>query len=688
MLGWREVPTDPSMLGATAQRVMPTFRQLFLAGDGLEDLTLDRHVYVVRKRTEHELRDAEGERSVYFPSLSSSDTRLQGDAHDAATPRVLSRSRPIHTSNRRSRSCTPASRRTRSRRGRSRIRTASSCTTARSTRCRATSNWMRAREAMLATGLIPGHLDRIFPICTPGASDTARFDEVLELLHMGGYSLPHAILMMIPEAWEHHESMDPALRAFYRFHASLMEPWDGPASIAFTDGTIVGAVLDRNGLRPSRYWVTADDLVIMASEVGVIDVDPSRIVHKGRLQPGRMFLVDTNKGRIIPDEEIKSELAAAKPYQEWLDEGIIKIHELPPRRFTRVPHTSVLRRQETFGYTHEELKLIIGPMAGAGAEALGSMGTDTPAAVLSNRPRLLFDYFSQLFAQVTNPPLDAIREELVTAVGNTLGTEWNLLDPGPESCRQIVLTTPVIDNDQFARLHHIADEDADHAFRSRIISCLYPVREGGTGLRRALDDIRRQANEAVDEGINILILSDRHSTEDLAPIPSLLFTGAVHHHLIREKTRTSCGLLVETGDAREVHHMCLLLGYGATAINPYLAFETVEDLIATGMADITDPKKAVENYLKACTKGVLKVMSKMGISTVASYHGAQIFEAIGLSRELVDEYFTGTTSKLGGIGLDEIAAEVARRHEIGYPDERDRAGAPRPRLRRRVPVAA
>jgi glutamate synthase (NADPH/NADH) large chain len=665
VLGWREVPVDPSMLGRGARQAMPSFRQLFLAGDGLAGLSLERRAFILRKRIEHEVK-TDGESDVYFPSLSARTLVYKGMLvtpqlpefyPDLVDERIESALALVHS--------------------RFSTNTFPSWPLAHPYRyvvhngeintVQGNQNWMRAREAMLASDLLPGDLDRIFPICTPGASDTARFDEALELLHMGGYSLPHAVLMMIPEAWENHESMSTERRAFYRFHASLMEPWDGPASIAFTDGTVVGAVLDRNGLRPSRYWVTSDDLVIMASEVGVLDIDPARVIQKGRLQPGRMFLVDTTKGRIVSDDEIKSELAQAKPYETWLDAGIVKIADLPQRPHTRVPHASVRRRQETFGYTYEEIKLLVEPMARTGKEALGSMGTDTPLAVLSNRSRLLFDYFKQLFAQVTNPPLDAIREELVTAVANRLGAEHNLFDPGPESCHQIIINHPVIDNDQFAKLHHI-ERGSGLGFKSTLISCLYPVAGGGAALRDALDDVRRQASEAIASGANILILTDRHSTAEMAPIPSLLFTSAVHHHLIREKTRTRVGLVVEVGDAREVHHMCLLLGYGASAINPYLAFDTIEDLISEGMTELTDPSVALANYIHACDKGVLKVMSKMGISTVASYSGAQIFEAIGLSRDLVDEYFTGTVSKLDGIGLDEIAEEVAKRHAVAYPE--------------------
>jgi len=526
-------------------------------------------------------------------------------------------------------------------------------------------NWMRAREAMIASPFFGEHVERIFPICTPGASDTARFDEALELLHLGGYSLPHAVLMMIPEAWENHADMDAQRKAFYRYHSCLMEPWDGPASVVFTDGTLVGAVLDRNGLRPSRYWVTDDGLVVMASEVGTLDLDQSTIVHKGRLQPGKMFLIDTAQGRIVSDEEIKSELDSALPYQDWLDANLVHLDDLPEVIHITESEVETRREQQTFGYTHEELKLLIDPMAKAGYEALGSMGTDTPLAVLSNRPRLMFDYFAQLFAQVTNPPLDAIREELVTSVGRMVGPERNLLDPQPQSARLIELRRPILDNDELAKLEHV--EEAHLGFRSKRISCLYPVAEGGPGLAAALERIRAEADEAIAEGYSILILSDWRSSEDLAPVPSLLFTAAVHHHLIRNKTRTQVGLIVETGEAREIHHFCLLIGFGAAAINPYLAFDSIEDRIRNGiMGDITFGD-AVENYIKAASKGILKVMSKMGISTVASYTGAQIFEAIGLGPDVVDEYFTGTVSRLGGIEIDTIAEEVRRRHTKAYP---------------------
>jgi len=672
VLGWREVPVDPTTLGKSARAVMPSFKQLFIAeahqpagaAVAAAGLDLDRKVFIARKRIEHELPD---EQSTYFPSLSSRTLIYKGMLTtpqlsiffpDLEDPRVESAIALIHS--RFSTNTFPSWPLAHPYRF---IAHNGEINTVQGNR-----NWMRAREALLHSDQFRG-LERAFPICTPGGSDSATFDEVLELLHLSGRSLPHAMLMMIPEAWENNTIMDPAKRAFYRFHSSMMEPWDGPAGVAFTDGTVIGSVLDRNGLRPGRYWVTDDDIVVMASEAGVIDVDPAKVVKKGRLQPGKMFLIDMAEGRIISDEEVKATLAAEHPYQQWLDAGLVELVDLPEREHVVFSHSSVLRRQQVFGYTHEELKIIVAPMAKAGTEPIGSMGTDTPIAVLSDRPRLLFDYFQQLFAQVTNPPLDAIREEVVTAVGSTLGPEHNLLAPGPESCRQLVLPFPIIDNDELAKIIHINDDGAFPHLKAVTISGLFRVSGGGLALKRALDAIRHEVSNAIDDGARIIVLSDRNSDDVLAPIPSLLLTAAVHHHLVREKKRTQVGLVIECGDAREVHHMALLVGYGAGAINPYLAFESIEDMIAedlNGLGGI-DPHKAVKNYIKASGKGVLKVMSKMGVSTVASYTGAQIFEAIGLGRELVDDFFTGTVSRLGGIGLDEIAAEVAARHAMAHP---------------------
>jgi len=476
--------------------------------------------------------------------------------------------------------------------------------------------------------------------------------------------------MMIPEAWENNSDMDQDRRDFYRYHAALMEPWDGPASVTFTDGEVIGAVLDRNGLRPSRYWVTDDDLVVMASEVGVIDIEPEKIVTKGRLQPGRMFLIDTREGRIVDDEEIKKRLAAEQPYAEWLAAGMVSLDDLPEREHVVFSHDSVRRRQQIFGYTDEELKVILAPMAKSGIEPIGSMGTDTPLAVLSERPRLIFDYFQQLFAQVTNPPLDAIREEVVTAVASTIGPEANLLEPGPENCRQLVLPFPIIDNDELARIIHAAGEGGREELVSHTVRALYPVTSGGAGLERRLEEIFDEVSTAIDDGARIIVLSDRNTDETFAPIPSLLVTAAVHHHLVRTKQRTQVGLVVESGDAREIHHMALLIGYGAGAINPYLAFESIEDLISANMHGLgdEDPAIAIRRYIKACGKGVVKVMSKMGVSTVASYTGAQIFEAIGIGEDTINTYFTGTVSRLGGIGLDEIATAVAMRHRWAHPE--------------------
>ena len=643
-LGWRNVPVNPSCLGASAHRVMPAFMQFFVCDpSGSKLIDLDRKLFILRKRIEHELPD---EQKTFFPSLSSrtliykgmlTTPELQIFFEDLIDERIESALVLVHS--RFSTNTFPSWPLAHPYRY---IAHNGEINTVQGNR-----NWMRTRESLLATELIPD-LEKAFPICTVGGSDSASFDEVLELLHLSGRSLPHAMLMMIPEAWENSKTMSETKRAFYRYHGSLIEPWDGPASVAFTDGTIIGAVLDRNGLRPSRYWVTEDDLVIMASEVGVVNIDPARVKIKGRLQPGKMLLVDTAQGRIISDEEIKESLAAQAPYAQWLADGQVELKNLVDREHVVFSHDSVLRRQQVFGYSHEELKLIIAPTALTGTEPIGSMGTDTPIAVLSTRPRLLFDYFSQLFAQVTNPPLDAIREEIVTSVGSTCGPESNLLFATGENCKQLVLPFPIIDNDELAKIIHINDDDSFNQLKSKVISGLYRVANGAQAMRDALDEIRRNVVQAINDGARIIVLSDRNSDEVFAPIPSLLLTSAVHHHLIREKQRTKVGLIVECGDAREVHHMALLIGYGAGAINPYLAFESIEDMVvaddSTGMFGLgaIATKTAVKNYIKASGKGVLKVMSKMGVSTVASYTGAQIFEAIGLSTEVVDEFFTGT----------------------------------------------
>ncbi|MDP9436115.1 MAG: glutamate synthase large subunit, partial [Actinomycetota bacterium] len=662
VLAWRDLPVDPdgAGVGATACAVMPRFAQVVLvAAEELEPFALERRAFVTRKRAEHEA-------GTYFPSLSArtlvykgmlTTDQLEPFFPDLSDPRFESALALVHS--RFSTNTFPSWPLAHPYRY---IAHNGEINTVKGNR-----NWMRAREALLrGPHELPDDLSRLFPVCTPGASDSASFDEVLELLHMGGRSLPHAVLMMVPEAWENAPDMDPAKRAFYAFHASLMEPWDGPACVTFTDGTSIGAVLDRNGLRPGRWWQTADGRVVLASEVGVLDIPADSVVAKGRLQPGKMFLVDTAKGRIVTDDEVKAELAAEHPYADWLHTGQLHLDDLAAREHVVYSHESVLRRQQVFGYTEEELRILLAPMAKTGAEPIGSMGTDTPVAVLSERPRLLFDYFSQLFAQVTNPPLDAIREELVTSLAGSVGPEQNLLEPGPASCRQVVLPFPVLSNDDLAKLQHVNDDGDMPGFAAVTVHGLYPVDGGGEALRDALDRVRREVSAAIAAGARIIVLSDRDSTEKMAPIPSLLLTSAVHHHLIREKTRTRVGLVVESGDAREVHHVALLVGYGAAAVNPYLAFETIEKLIEAGDLDV-DPRKAIANYVKAAGKGVLKVMSKMGISTIASYTGAQVFEALGLSQELVDEFFTGTTSRLGGVGLDVLAAEVAARHRRAYP---------------------
>jgi glutamate synthase (NADPH/NADH) large chain len=660
ILGWRELPINSSSLGATALSVMPHFEQIFVSSvDGYSDLDLDRRAFCFRKRAEHDL-------SIYFPSLSSrtivykgmlTTGQLEEFFPDLSDERFKSPLALVHS--RFSTNTFPSWPLAHPYRF---IAHNGEINTVKGNR-----NWMAAREALLESDLIPGDIKRLFPIVDPAGSDSASFDEVLELLYLGGRTLPHSILMMIPEAWENHETMPAQLRDFYRFHASLMEPWDGPACVTFTDGNQIGAVLDRNGLRPSRFWVTDDGLVILASEVGVLDVPQEKVVRKGRLQPGRMFLVDIAAGKIIEDEEIKSSLANNAPYGEWLHAGIIRLSDLPAREHIIYPHSSVLRRQRAFGYTEEELRIIISPMAKAGIEPIGSMGTDTPIAALSEKSRLLFDYFSQLFAQVTNPPLDAIREELVTSLGGSIGPEHNLLDPGPASCRQISLAFPVIDNDELAKIIHVNEENNHPGLTAHVVRGLFPIAEGGEGLRDRIEEIRSEVSEAIKNGARIIVLSDRDGDAENAPIPSLLLTSAVHHHLIREKTRTKVGLVVETGEVREVHHVALLIGYGAAAVNPYLAMETAEDLVLQGVITGITPEKAVKNLIKSLGKGVLKVMSKMGISTIASYTGAQVFEAIGLSQAVIDEYFTGTTSRLGGVDLSVIAEETIARHHIAYP---------------------
>ena len=658
LLGSRVVPVNPEVLGDLARAAMPQILQVFLSGDFEDSKALERALFRVRKQSERQL-------GVYHPSLSSQTLVYKGmvttlqlepffpDLSDESFESTLALVHSRFSTN--TFPSWPLAHPFRMIAHNGEINTV-----------KGNRNWMRAREARLQSDLL-GELESLKPILTSGASDSASFDEVLELLVLSGRSLPHAMMMMIPEAWEKQSDINPQLRDFYEYHSMLMEPWDGPAAVIFTDGSLVGATLDRNGLRPGRYIVTEDGLVILASEIGVVDIDPSRIVRKGRLQPGRMFLADTVTGRLIDDEEIKAEIAAAEPWGQWLADNRINLKDLPDREHVAYTKNSVSRRQRTFGYTEEELRIMLAPMAKTGAEPLGAMGSDTPIAALSDRPRLLFDYFVQQFAQVTNPPLDSIREEIVTSLSVGIGPEQNLLTATPEHARMVILDFPVISNDEIAKIKYSEDSGIG---KSHIVKGVYRVDDGEEALAERLQEICAELDEAVAAGARYVVVSDRDSNRELAPIPSLLLTSAVHHHLIRAGNRTRVGLVVEAGDVREVHHVAALIGYGAAAINPYLAMETVELMVRNGAIQGVTVEKATKNLIKALGKGVLKIMSKMGISTVSSYSGAQCFEAIGLSQEFVDAYFTGTTSQLGGIGLSVIAEEVQRRHSSAYPVER------------------
>jgi glutamate synthase (NADPH/NADH) large chain len=666
VLGWRTVPVRPDGLGNLAREAMPFIEQLFLSSLRGSDIpvsgiALDRQSFRLRKRAEREL-------NVYFPSLSSrtlvykgmvTTLQLEPFYPDLSDERFASRLALVH-----SRYSTntfpswPLAQPFRMIAHNGEINTV-----------QGNRNWMRARQSQLESELL-GDLRPVFPIVTPGASDSASFDEVVELLNLSGRSLPHAMMMMVPEAYENQSDIDPVRRDFYEYHSMLMEPWDGPAALVFTDGSLVGATLDRNGLRPGRYVVTDDGLVVLASEIGVLQIDPSRVVRKGRLRPGKMFLVDTEAGRLIEDDEIKTQLAASEPWGEWLDNGRINLKDLPEREHIVHTPASVTRRQRTFGYTEEEVRILVKPMAENGAEPLGAMGSDTPIAVLSERPRLLFDYFTQQFAQVTNPPLDSIREEVVTSMKLGLGPERNLLAATPEHARQVILDFPVIDNDELAKIQHIGPMPARSGFQpTHTIRGLYRVDDGPRAMEQRIAAMCDEVDRAIESGAVFIVLSDRDSTRELAPVPSLLMVAAVHHHLIRAENRMKVGLIVEAGDVREVHQVALLVGYGASAINPYLAMETAEELVRSGMIQGLSPEKAVKNLIKALGKGVLKIMSKMGISVVGSYAGAQAFEAVGLSQPFVDQYFTGTSSLLGGVGIDVIAAESAARHAAAYPED-------------------
>jgi glutamate synthase (NADPH/NADH) large chain len=675
VLGWRDVPVNEAFVGPTPKLVEPRVKQLFLStGDRFYNKKdFDRRLYLVRQHAENSIEWGKqdddgltaatreqfyicilsGNRMIYKGMLTA--TQLRGYYPDLRDPDFASAIAIVHS--------------------RFSTNTFPSWALAHPFRylahngeintLRGNRNWMKARYGQLASKAFGDELKDMFPILNETGSDSATLDNMVQFLAVNGRSLPHAVLMAIPEAWQNNDQMDPDLRAFYEYHACLMEPWDGPASITFTNGSIVGAVLDRNGLRPSRFYVTKDDMVIMASEVGVLPVAPERVLRKGRLQPGKIFLIDLQQGRIIDDKEIKDDLLDKRPWRRWLDRNLTLLDQLPaPTAPAPVEPAELRVRQHAFGYTVEDLKFIIGPMATKGIENTGSMGTDTPLACLSDRPQLLFNYFKQLFAQVTNPPLDANFESLVTSLFTYLGREPNLLDETPRHCRLLKLERPVLTNDELAKIKGLDTP----ALRPFTASILFDVAEGEAGLARAVNALCVSVAQAVNDGATLVILSDRGVDRDRAPIPSLLATAAVHHHLIREGNRTQCGLIVETGEAREAHHFCLLIGYGAGAVNPYLALETLADMNGQGMmpADMT-PAKAEANYVKAANKSIIKVASKMGISTVQSYRGAQIFEAVGIAKDVIDVYFRGTPSRIQGVGMNVIAREALMRHHRGFP---------------------
>jgi glutamate synthase domain-containing protein 2/glutamate synthase domain-containing protein 1/glutamate synthase domain-containing protein 3 len=701
LLGWREVPVDQNALGWLARSVEPVIRQVMIArGNNTPPDFFEWKLFVILSLCVRATRDSRLEQKKYFyiPSLSSRIIIYKGlllayqvDAFykDLADPDFISALALVHQ--RYSTNTFPTWDLAQPFRF--------MCHNGEINTLRGNVNWMHARESMLRHETFGPDLHKILPICTPGASDSAIFDNVLELLVITGRSLPQAMSMLIPEPWAGHESMSDEKKAYYEYQACLMEPWDGPASMAFTDGTCIGAVLDRNGLRPSRYWVTKSGLVILGSEAGVLDVPPADVEYKGRLQPGRMLLVDMSQGRIVADEEIKHNLAARHPYREWISANQVTLGQLPEPneppadeapahqangsagsngpwgnlRFNgqlngngspKIQNERLTRLQRAFGYTLEDLRIILAPMAINGEEPVGSMGNDTPLAVLSDRPQLLYNYFKQLFAQVTNPPLDAIREEIVTSLITTIGSEGNLLDETPQQCRLLRLDQPILTNRDLAKIKALDTE----RLKSRVLSTLFAKADGAAGLAKRMRELRAEASKAIADGATILILSDRGANEAMVPIPALLATSGIHHHLIREMARTRCGIVVETGEAREVQHFALLTGYGAGAVNPYLAFETLYQMQREKYLPEELSRAQIEkNYIKAIGKGLLKVMSKMGISTQQSYRGAQIFEAIGLNSSLVDEYFTWTASRIQGIGIDEVAAESLRRHEYAWP---------------------
>jgi glutamate synthase domain-containing protein 2/glutamate synthase domain-containing protein 1/glutamate synthase domain-containing protein 3 len=664
VLGWRDTPIDSDAIGRIARASQPYIQQIFIGrAPSMSAEELERKLYVVRKRAETEIANSDLKEKGFFylPSLSSKTIVYKGLLlapqiarfyKDLSDPETASALCLVHQ--RFSTNTFPTWQLAHPFRY--------ICHNGEINTLRGNVNWMHARQKVLASELFGDDVKKLSPIVTPGGSDSAMFDNAAELLHLSGRSLPHALAMLIPEAWDADATMRPEKRAFYEYHASLMEPWDGPAAMAFTDGRVIGATLDRNGLRPARWLVTTDDLLIMASETGVLPIAPESIRAKGRLQPGKMLLADLEEGRIVPDEELKERLWSRQPYGEWLKENQVTIETLPvPTRWHATDFDTILQRQRAFGYTSEDLRFILAPMATAGQEAVGSMGTDTPLACLSDRPQPLFHYFKQLFAQVTNPAIDPIREELVMSLTSYIGTERNILEETPQHCHTLKLPHPILTNYDLEKLRRVSWGE----FLATTLPTVYRVEGGEKELERYLEGLCRRASLAIRDGYTLLILSDRGIEPGFAAIPSLLALSAVHHHLIREGTRTQVALIVESGEPREVMHFSLLIGFGASAINPYLAIETLEHMCQNGLLNISF-EDALHNYLKAVNKGLLKVFSKMGISTLQSYRGAQVFEAIGLNKQLVDKYFTGTASRIEGVGLDVLAAEAKLKHDFAY----------------------
>ncbi|MBL8039031.1 MAG: glutamate synthase large subunit [Nitrospira sp.] len=665
LLGWRDVPVKSDQIGAVARTTEPFMRQIFIARDALNEIQFERKLYVIRKRVEKAVAESaiQGREHFYVASLSANTIVYKGLLlphqmaayyQDLNDERMVSALALVHS--RFSTNTFPTWPRAHPYRY--------VCHNGEINTLKGNVNWMKARQGRLHSELFGKDMEKLFPIVSENQSDSACLDNALEFLLLGGRSLPHAMMMLIPEPWVANPQMDLDRRGFYQYHAAMMEPWDGPAAVCFTDGKLIGATLDRNGLRPCRYHVTTDGLVVLASEAGVLPAEAKDIRMKGRLQPGRMFLVDTVQGRIIDDEEIKAGIVGRKPYRSWVTQYGVSLDELPdPLNVPQPDHPTIRQRQQAFGYTVEELKMVITPMIVTGEEAISSMGTDTPLAVLSDRPQLLFKYFKQLFAQVTNPPIDPIREQLVMSLVTNIGPKPNLMDESPESCRRIKVQQPILTNADLQKIRGISDPH----FKSKTLRMLFRVAEGPDGLGEAVDDLCRQASQAIKEGYKFLILSDRGVNEEWAPIPSLIGISAVHHHLVRECTRTEVGLILETGEPRDVHQFACLIGYGAGTINPYLVFESLVDMERDNyLPEGLDAQTAEGKFIKAINKGLLKIFSKMGISTVQSYCGAQIFEAIGLNRELIDRYFTGTPSRVEGVGIREIGEETLRRHRVAY----------------------